>query len=52
MDKTIDAPFGERRNQEADLGAAEGRSHLTEFIALWEPDRVGTKEGLDLETLY
>ena len=43
---------GERRNQEANSGAAVERSHPTEFIALWEPDHVGTEEGWDLETLY
>ena len=33
-------------------GAVVKRSHLAKFIALWEPDRVGTEEGWDLETLY
>ena len=26
-------------------------SHPAEFIALWEPDRVGAKEGCDLDTV-
>jgi len=43
---------GEQRDQEADPGAVTKRSHLAEFITLWEPDRVGIEEGWDLETLY
>ena len=44
--------FGEQLNQEVDLGSTAERSHSSEFIALWKPDRVGTEEGWDLETLY
>ena len=39
-------------NQEADSGADAKRSHPSEFITLWEPNRVGTEEGSDLETMY
>ena len=42
----------ERWNQEANSGAVVERSHSAKFIALWEPDRVGTEKGWDLETLY
>jgi len=44
--------FGERRNQEADSGAAVERSHSSEFIALWVLYHVGTEEGWDLQNLY
>ena len=42
----------ENDNQEVDLRASAERSHPFEFIALWEPDFVGTEEGWELETLY
>eukprot|EP00253_Pinus_taeda_P018315 PITA_18315 len=32
-------------------GATTERTHPSEFIGLWKPDRVSTKEGWDLETL-
>lgn len=44
--------FREGGNQEVDSRVAAERSHPSEFITLWEPDRAGTEEGWDLETLY